>query len=110
MARGEALDDPSRGRFSHRAGLRADHRNDGAVWLGQNDCELSGTGAVGGVKRGSATAGTHHQTGQLSVELFAGGIGTSHGALRPVTRLGKQRIGQVNGLPSTDAKRKVCQF
>jgi transposase len=39
--------------------LVADHRDARTVWLGQIDCELSGTGAVGGVQRGSATAGTY---------------------------------------------------
>jgi hypothetical protein len=35
-----------------------------SVW--QADRELSGTGAVGGLQRTAATAGTHHQTRQLS--------------------------------------------
>ena len=47
------------------------------------DCELSGTGAVGGVERGSATAGAHHETGQLAPAFPAGGSGPSHGAQRP---------------------------
>ena len=47
--------------FSGRAGFRVNRRRGGAVPVRQTDCELSGTDAVGGVERGSATAGTHHQ-------------------------------------------------
>ena len=83
MSRGAAVDDASRGRSSDRAGLRADHGEGGAVSVWQADRELSGTGAVGGVQRGSATAGTYHETRQLSVALLAGGSGASHGAQRP---------------------------
>jgi transposase len=79
MSRGEAVDDPSRGRSPDRAGLRADPRNDRALWLGQGDCKLSGMGAVRKVERGSATAGAHHQTGQLAVALLTGGSGASDG-------------------------------
>jgi transposase len=72
-----------RGRFSDRAGVRANRRRGGAVPVRKADCELSGTGAVGGIQRGPATAGAHHQTGQLAVALLAGGSGPSHGAQRP---------------------------
>src|SRR5260370_25196975 len=48
----------------------------------QADRELSGAGAVGGVQRAAATAGTYHETRQLSVALPAGGSGASHGAQR----------------------------
>ena len=65
------------------AGLRADHRESGAVSVWQADRELSGTGAVGGVQRAAATAGAHHETRQLSVAFPAGGSGASHGAQRP---------------------------
>jgi hypothetical protein len=44
------------GRSPDRAGLRSDPRDAGTVSLGQADCELSGTGAVGGVERGPAPA------------------------------------------------------
>ena len=63
MSRGAALADASRSGFSDRAGFRVDHRRGGAVPVRQADRELSGTGAVGGIERRSATAGTHHQTG-----------------------------------------------
>src|ERR1700687_208913 len=80
VSRGAAVENASRGRFSDRAGFRIDHREGGAVPVRQTDCELSGTGALGGVQRGSATAGTHHQTGQLAVAFPAGGGSPSHGA------------------------------
>jgi Transposase len=80
VSRGAAFADASRGRFSDRAGFRVDRRRGGAVPVRQADCELSGTGAVGGVQRRSATAGTHHQTGQFAVALPAGGGSASHGA------------------------------
>src|SRR5262249_16739502 len=38
----------------------------------------SGTGAVGGVERESATAGPYHQTGKFHVALLAGGSGPSY--------------------------------
>ena len=60
VSRGAALEDASRGGFADGAGFRADHREGGAVSVRQADRELSGTGAVGGVERGSATAGTYH--------------------------------------------------
>ncbi len=58
MSRGAALEDASRGRFADGAGLRADHRESGAVSVWQAGGELSGAGAVGGVERESAAAGT----------------------------------------------------
>jgi hypothetical protein len=51
------LDDASWGRSSDGVGLRADHRESGSVSVWQADRELSGTSAVGGVERESATAG-----------------------------------------------------
>jgi hypothetical protein len=83
IPRGEAVGDASRGRSAERTGLRADHRKGGAISLRQADRQLSGTGAVGGVERGSATTGTYQQTGQLSVALLAGGSGPSHGTQHP---------------------------
>ena len=83
VSRGAALADASRGGFSDRAGFRVDRRRGGAVPVRQADCELSGTGAVGGVERRSTTAGTHHQTGQRAVAFPVGGGGASHGPQRP---------------------------
>jgi hypothetical protein len=83
VSRGAALADASRGRFSDRAGFRVNRREGGAVPVRQADCELSGTGAVRGVERRSATAGAHHETGQLASAFPAGGGSPSHGAQRP---------------------------
>ncbi len=80
VPRGARFADASRGGFSDRAGFRVDRRRGGAVPVRPADGELSGTGAVGGVQRRSAPAGTHHQTGQLAVTLPAGGGSASHGA------------------------------
>ena len=60
VSRGAALDDASRGGCADGIGLRADHRESGAVSVWQADRELSGTGAVGGLERESATAGAYH--------------------------------------------------
>jgi hypothetical protein len=68
------------GRFSNGVGLCADHRKSGSVPVWQADRELSGTGAIGGVERGSATAGTYHEERQLSVAFPAGRSGASDGA------------------------------
>src|SRR5215467_6982469 len=77
---GTASDDPSRSRCPHRTGLRADHRERGTLWLRQTGSELSGSGAVGRIERESATAGTHHQTGEFDRAFLAGGSGASYGA------------------------------
>ena len=79
VSRGPALDDPSRSGSADGTGLRADHRESGSVSVWQADRELSGTGAVGGLEWESATAGTYHQTRELSVALLAGGSGAGHG-------------------------------
>jgi hypothetical protein len=49
-----------------------------SVW--EADRELSGTGAARGLERESATAGTCHETRELSITFLAGGSGmrTSH--------------------------------
>ena len=60
VSRGAALADASRSGCADGAGVRADHRESGSVSVWQADRELSGTGAVGGFERESATAGTHH--------------------------------------------------
>jgi len=52
----------------------------GSVSVWQADRKLSGTGAVGGFEWESATAGTHHETRELSVTFPVGGSGASHGA------------------------------
>src|SRR4029077_20263916 len=72
--------DASRSRLADRAGFRADHRASGTVSVWQADRELSGTGAVGGVERRSATVGTHQQARQHAAALPAGGSGASDGA------------------------------
>ena len=83
MSRGTAFADASRSRCTDRVGVRVDHRQSGSVSVWQADRELSGTGAVGGLQRTAATAGTHHQTRQLAVALLAGGSGASYGTQRP---------------------------
>ena len=77
---GTALDDPSRSGSADGTGVRADHRESGSVSVWQADRELSGTGAVGGLERESATTGTYHETRELSIAFPAGGSGASHGA------------------------------
>src|SRR5712672_2621776 len=47
-----------------------------SVW--EADRELSGTGAVGGLEWESATAGTYHETRQLSVAFLVSGSGPGH--------------------------------
>src|SRR5258708_32614808 len=77
---GPALDDPSRSGSADGTGVRADHRESGSVSVWQADRELSGTGAVGGLERKSATAGKYHETRELSLTFPAGGSGASDGA------------------------------
>ena len=77
---GAALADPSRSGSADRTGFRVDHRESGSVSVWEADRELSGTGAVGGFEWESATAGTHHETRELSVTFPAGGSGASDGA------------------------------
>jgi len=66
-----------------RTGLRADHRDSGAVSVRQADRKLSGSGAIGGVERESTTAGTHHETRQRAAALPVGGSGASFGTQHP---------------------------
>jgi transposase len=75
-----ATEDASRSRCLDRTGLRADHRQSRALWLGQAGGQLSGAGAVGRVQRPSATAGAYHQTGEFDDALLAGGSGAGNGA------------------------------
>src|ERR1035437_1325608 len=86
MSRGAATDDASRSGRTDGVGLRVDHRERGAVSVWQADRELSGTGAVGRVQRGSATAGTYQQARQLVAAFLAGGSGASDGAQPPGMR------------------------
>src|SRR6266568_1064430 len=71
--------DPSRSGSADCTGFRVDHRETGSLSVWQADRQLSGTGAVGGFKWESATAGTHHETRELPVTFPAGGSGTSNG-------------------------------
>jgi transposase len=77
---GPTLADPSRSGSADRTGFRIDHRETGSLSVWEAGRELSGTGAVGGFEWESATAGTHHETRELSVTFPAGGSGASHGA------------------------------
>ena len=56
-----------RGLSADRNGFRVDHRESGSVSVWEADRELSGTGAVGGLEWKSATAGTYHETRELSI-------------------------------------------
>src|SRR5438876_62958 len=80
---GAATDDPSWGGAVDGAGVRTGHRNARTLWLRQADRQLCGAGAVGGVQRGSATAGPHQQTGQLSAAFSAGGSSSGDGPHGP---------------------------
>src|SRR5258708_35949200 len=75
---GPALDDPSRSGSADGTGVRADHRESGSVSVWQADRELSGTGAVGGLERESATAWTYHETSELSLAFLVSGSGPGH--------------------------------
>src|ERR1039458_1348050 len=79
---GAAAEDTSRSRCFDRTGLRADHRQSRALWLGQAGGELSRSGAAGRFQWEPATAGAHHQTGEFDVALPAGGSGAGHSAQR----------------------------
>src|ERR1039458_9117902 len=77
---GAAAEDASRSRCLDRTGLRADHRQSRALWLGQAGGELSRSGAAGRFQWEPATAGAYHQTGEFDVALPAGGSGPGDGA------------------------------
>ena len=80
-ARSAAADDaPWRG-STDGTGLRADHRNSGAVSVRQADRQLCGTDSFGGLQCRPSTAGTHQQARQLSAAFLAGRGSTSSGAL-----------------------------
>src|SRR6266536_1263142 len=74
------VDDPSWSRSADRPAFRVDHRESGSVSVWQADRELSGTGAVGGLERESATTGAYHQTGEFDIALLDGGSGSGHSA------------------------------
>src|SRR5260370_24398068 len=74
------VDDPSWSRCADRTGFRVDHRESGSVSVWQADRELSGTGAIGGLERESATTGAYHQTGEFDIALLDGGSGSGHSA------------------------------
>src|SRR6201982_2049081 len=82
MSGGTTPADPSRSRTADGTGFCADRRESGSVPMWQADCELSGTGAAGGLERESATAGPYHQTRQFSVALLVSGSGPGDGAQR----------------------------
>src|SRR5580698_4239839 len=73
------FDDPSWSGCADRISFRADHRESGSVSVRQADRELSRTGALGRFQWEPATAGTHHQTGELDVALLVGGSCPSYG-------------------------------
>jgi transposase len=79
--RSAAADDPSWRRTDHRAGLRADHRNSGAVSVWQADRQLYRADSFGRFQCGATTARTHQQARQRAAALFAGRGGTGSGAL-----------------------------
>src|SRR5262249_41228088 len=81
-----ALDDASRCRFSHRTGLRTDHRGCGPLSVREAGGELSRSSAAGRFQRKSATAGTHHQARQFDIALPPGGSGASHSSQPPEWR------------------------
>src|SRR5258708_17459151 len=72
------VDDPSWSRSADRTEFRVDDGESGSVSVWQADRELSGTGALGGLERESATTGAYHQTGEFDVALLVGGSGSGH--------------------------------
>jgi hypothetical protein len=54
-------------------GLRADYRKGRTISVRQVDWMLSGIGAVRGLERRTASAGTHHQAGKFSAALLISG-------------------------------------
>jgi len=83
MPRGAAIADASRGGSTDGVSLRADHRESGSVSVWQADRGLLGVSATGGLERGTASAGTYHETRQLTVALPVSGSGASDGAQPP---------------------------
>ena len=79
MPRGAALDDASWGGRTDGISLRADYRESGSVSVWQADRQLPGTGAVGGLKRRTETAGAYHEARQCSAALLVSGSGASYG-------------------------------
>src|SRR5262249_31150057 len=79
MSCSPAVDDASRCRFSHCAGLRTNHRRCRPLSVWQAGGELSRTGAAGRFQWESATTGTHYQAGEFNVAFSAGRSGPGHG-------------------------------
>jgi hypothetical protein len=75
---GAALDDASWGGCTDGISLGADHRKSRTISVREADQCLSGSGALGGLKRRTATAGTYHQAGQFSAALLVSGSGTGY--------------------------------
>ena len=73
-----ALDDASRGGCTHGISLRADHWNDRTISVRQTSGELFGIGALGGLQRRTASAGTYHQAGQFTAALLVSRSGASY--------------------------------
>jgi hypothetical protein len=79
---GATLADPSGSWGTDRAGLRADHRQSGSVWVWQADRQLPGAGAIRRVEWESAALGTHHETRERAAAFSARRSGPGHGAQR----------------------------
>ncbi len=72
---GTTTDDPSRSGCPDGAGLRADHRRGGAVWVRQADRELCGSGTRRRLQWRTTPAGTYQQARQRFTALLSGGSG-----------------------------------
>src|SRR5215469_4985583 len=73
-----ALDDASRGGGTDGISLRADHGKGRTISVRQTSGVLFGIGALGGVERRTASAGTYHQAGQFSAALLISGSGPGY--------------------------------
>ena len=80
--RGTALDDSSRVAALTALAFVLIIGRANRFQCGKADRKLSGTGAIGGVQRRAVTAGTYHETRQLSFTILASRGGASHGAQR----------------------------
>ena len=83
VSRGAALDDASGSGSVNRTGLRADHRNRGAISVWETDRQLLGISPAREVEWKSTTTRAHHEARKLDVAFLAGGSGPSHGAQHP---------------------------
>src|SRR6516162_363791 len=73
-----ALNDPSRGGCTDGISLRADYRESRAISVRQTSGVIFGIGALGGLERRQASAGTYHQAGQFSAALLVSGSGAGY--------------------------------